>query len=74
MIVTPKILKVIDWPSAPKFDLVLNYFFVSINIQEQALSTATHGSRTHNSLVSADPTLQYRVRYRPPSWVQRFRS
>ena len=29
---------------------------------------------TDNSLVSADHTLQYRVRYRPPSWVQRFRS
>ena len=27
-----------------------------------------------SSLVLADPTLQYRVGYRPPSWVLRFRS
>ena len=26
------------------------------------------------SLVSVDPTLQYRVGYRPPYWVLRFRS
>ena len=29
---------------------------------------------TDNILISADPTLQSMVRYRPPSWVQRFRS